>query len=205
MWRDTAREKIYKIQNFPKPIPQELAQELIKKYESLIKQLRAEILKLRTYPMPEPWRSHCMRQEGTHLHPGIEDMRPLILSERDILPGGLTREIYESKIDRFKRESALAIQKLLAWIDTNMEWKLKWSEDLFAKIEEEINFVFEELPLLCRDGRSLEYLVNKNQDDLLLKQIYDILLRSVRHYYNNRIDIPSDIDLYHTITRLHLK
>ena len=33
----------------------------------VIKQLRGEILKLRTYPIPEPWRPHCMRQEVTHL------------------------------------------------------------------------------------------------------------------------------------------
>ena len=128
MWRDTAQEKIQKIKKFPLPISQELALALIEKYESLIKQPRAEILKLRTYPIPEPWRSHCMRQEVTHLikgeciffvHPGIEeDIRPLILSERDILPGGLTREIYDSRMDRLKRQSALAIVELKARYDT---------------------------------------------------------------------------------------
>ena len=44
MWRNTAQEKIQKIKNFPLPIPQEIVTEKIEKYESLIKQLRAEIL-----------------------------------------------------------------------------------------------------------------------------------------------------------------
>ena len=70
MWRNTAQEKIRKIKNFPKPIPEEIVTEKIEKYESLIKQLRAEILKLRTYPIPEPWGSHCMREELTHLMKG---------------------------------------------------------------------------------------------------------------------------------------
>ena len=85
MWRNTAQEKIQKIKNFPLPIPQKIVTEKIEKYESLIIKLRAEILKLRTYPIPETWCSHCMRVELTHLmkgefiffvHPGIEeDMR----------------------------------------------------------------------------------------------------------------------------------
>ena len=44
MWRNTAQEKIQKIKNFPLPIPQKIVTEKIEKYESLIKQLRAEIL-----------------------------------------------------------------------------------------------------------------------------------------------------------------
>ena len=112
MWRNTAHEKIQKIKNFPLPIPQKIVTEKIEKYESLIIQLRAEILKLRTYPIPEPWGSHCMRVELTYLmkgkfiffvHPGIEeDMRPLKLSDRDILPGGLTRQEYDSRMNRMK-------------------------------------------------------------------------------------------------------
>ena len=55
---------------------------------------------------------------------------------------------------------------------------------------------------MYRDGRSLEYLVNKNEDDALLKQIHDILLRRIRHFYSNRIGIPSvDMD-YYTIPML---
>ena len=122
MWRNTAQEKIQKIKNFGKLIPRKIVTEKIKKYESLIIHLRAEILKLRTYPIPEPWGSHCMRVELTYLtkgefiffvHPGIEeDMRPLKLSNGDILPGGLTRQKYESRMDRMKRESTTAIEEL---------------------------------------------------------------------------------------------
>ena len=207
MWRNTAQEKIQKIKNFPLPIPQEIVTEKIEKYESLIKQLRAEILKLRTYPIPEPWGSHCMRVELTYLmkgefiffvHPGIEeDMRPLELSDRDILPGGLTRQEYDSRMNRMKRESTIAMGKFKARNAWEMEGKLKWFEDSFAEIEKDVNFAFTELPLLYRDGRSLEYLIDKNQDDELLQEIYDTLLRRIRHFYNNRINIPSvAIDCY---------
>ena len=207
MWRNTAQEKIQKIKNFPLPIPQEIVTEKIDKYESLIKQLRAEILKLRTYPIPEPWGSHCMRKELTYLiegefiffvHPGIEeDMRPLKLSDRDILPGGLTRQEYDSRMNRMKRESTIAIEELKAKNTKGLEKKLKWFEDSFEEIEKDVNFAFTELPLLYRDGRSLEYLVDKNQDDELLQEIYDTLLRRIRHFYNNRINIPSvAIDYY---------
>ena len=205
MWRNTAQEKIQKMKNFPLPIPQEIVTEKIEKYESLIKQLRAEILKLRTYPIPDPWGSHCMRVELTYLmkgefiffiHAGIEeDMRPLKLSDRDILPGGLTRQKYNSRMNRMKRESAIAIEELKARNAEDMEWKQKWFEDSFAEIEKDVNFAFTELPLLYRDGRSLEYLVGKNQDGELLQEIYDTLQRRIRHFYNNRINIPSvDID-----------
>ena len=201
MWRNTAQEKIQKIKNFGKPIPQEIVTEKIEKYESLIKQLRAEILKLRTYPIPEPWGSHCMRVELTYLmkgefiffvHPGIEeDMRPLKLSDRDTLPGGLTRQEYDSRMNRMKSESAIAIEELKAENAWGLKDKLKWFEDSFAEIEKDVNFAFTELPLLYRDGRSLEYLVDKNQDDELLQEIFDTLLRRIRHFYNNRINIPS--------------
>ena len=70
-----------------------------------------------------------------------------------------------------------------------MERKQKWFEDSFAGIEKDVNFAFTELPLLYRDGRSLEYLVDKNQDDELLQELYDTLQRRVRHLYNNRINI----------------
>ena len=161
--------------------------------------MRAEILKLRTYPIPKPWGSHCMRVELTYLmkgefeffvHLGIEeDMRPLKLSDSDILPGGLTRQEYNSRMNRMKRESAIANEKLKA--TRGMEEELKWVEDSFSNIEKDVNFAFTELPLLYRDGRSLEYLVDKNQDDELLQEIYDTLLRRIRHFYNNRINIPS--------------
>ena len=201
MWRNTAQEKIQKIKNFPLPIPQKIVTEKIEKYESLIKQLRAEILKLRTYPIPEPWGSHCMRVELTYLmkgefiffvHPGMEeDMRPLKLSDRDILPGGLTREEYDSRMNRMKRESTIAIEELKTKNARDMEGKLKWFEDSFAEIEKDVNFAFTELPLLYKDGRTLKFLVDKNQDDELLQEIYDTLLRRVRHFYSNRISIPS--------------
>ena len=201
MWRKTAEKKIEKMKNFTKPISQEIVTETIEKYESLIKQLRAEILKLRTYPIPEPWCSFCMREGVTHMikgefiffvHPGImEDMRPLNLSDRDILPGGLTRQEYSSRMNRLSTELTIAKGKLEMKTASDIEEKLKWCEDSFVGIEFNINFVFTELPLLYRDGRTLEYLVNKNQDDDLLKEIYDIILRAIRHYFNNRVNIPS--------------
>ena len=201
MWRNTAQEKIQKIKNFPLLIPQKIVTEKIEKYESLIIQLRAEILKLRTYPIPEPWGSHCMRVELTYLmkgefiffvHSGIEeDMRPLKLSNRDTLPGRLTRQEYDSRMKRMKRESTIAIEALKAKNVRDMKVKQKWFEDSFAVIEKDVNFAFTELPLLYRDRRSLEYLVDKNQDDELLQEIYDTLLRRIRHFYNNRINIPS--------------
>ena len=199
MWRNTAQEKIQKIKNFPLLMPQEIVTEKIEKYESLIIQLRVEILKLRTYPIPEPWGSHCMRVELIYLmkgefiffvHPGIEeDMRPLKLSDRDILPGGLTRQEYDSRMNRMKREATN--------LKAKNERQQKWFEDSFAEIEKDVNFAFTELPLLYKDRKSLEYLVDKNQDDELLQEIYDSLLRRIRHFYNNRINIPSvAIDCY---------
>ena len=202
MWRETAQEKIEKLKNFPIPIPQELVLALIKKYESLIVRLKAEILKLRTYPIPEPWCSHLMRKGLTHLiegefiffvHPGIEeDMRPLNLSERDILPGGLTRQDYDSRMNRLYKESAAAVVKFEDDIILKERSEnVKWVKDSFAKVESNVTFAFTELPLLYRDGRTLEYLVNKNEEDELLKEIHNILLREIRHYHNNRINIPS--------------
>ena len=126
------------------------------------------------------------------VHPGIdEDMRPLKLSDRDILPGGLTRQEYNSRMNRMKTESTIAIGELKARNARDMERNLKWFEDSFAGIEKDVNFAFTELPLLYRDGKSLEYLVDKNQDDELLQEIYDTLLRRIRHFYNNRINIPT--------------
>ena len=163
--------------------------------------MRAEILKLRTYPIPEPWGSHCMKVELTYLmkgefiffvHPGIEeDMRPLKLSDRDILPGGLTRQEYDSRMNRMNMKITIAIGKFEVRNAWEVAKKIKWFEDSFAEIEKDVNFAFTELPLLYRDGRSLEYLVDKNQDDELLQEIYDTLLRRIRHFHNNRINIPS--------------
>ena len=147
------------------------------------------------------------REELTHLmkgefiffvHPRIEgDMRPLKLSDRDILPGRLTRQEYDSRMNRMKRESTIAIEELKARNARDMEEKLKWFEDSFAEVEKDVNFASTELPLLYRDGRSLKYLVDKNQDGELLQEIYDTLLRRIRHFYNNKINIPSvAIDYY---------
>ena len=206
MWRETAKGKIEKIQiNKDNPvnnfIPAIIWNNVINKYQSLTKQLQAEILKLRTYPIPEPWCSHCMRQGLTHLikgefiffvHPGIEeDMRPLNLSDRDLLPGGISRLEYETRLNRVNTETALAIRKLEDINASDMEMHLKWFESSSEEIEERVNFAVTELRDLYRDSRSLEYLVDKNQDDELLKEIYDLVLRRIRHFFNNRIDIPS--------------
>ena len=69
------------------------------------------------------------------------------------------------------------------------ETEMVWS--FVCRIEKDVNFAFTELPLLYKDGRTLEYLLNKNQDHELLQKIYDTLLRRIRHFYNNRINIPS--------------
>ncbi|KAI6655601.1 hypothetical protein LOD99_2099 [Oopsacas minuta] len=72
-------------------------------------------------------------------------------------------------------------------------------EDCYAEVEEDVTFTFNELSFLYRDTRSLEYLVRKNKEDKDLKDIYDLIQRQIRHYYDNRIDIPSfaiDTDNY---------
>ena len=207
MWKETAKKKIKLIQALrevqarEEDIPDLIAENIVQKYESLIKQLQAEILKLRTYPIPEPWCSYCMREGLTHVikgefiffvHPGIEeDMKPLKLSDRDKLPGGLTRQEYDTRMNRINMEIAIAIEELEARNATDMVEKLEWLESTYVEIEERVNFAFTELGDLYRDARSLEYLVNKNQDDELLKEIHEMVLRSIRHLYNNRINIPS--------------
>ena len=203
MWRETAKGKISKIQLIKKNdvIPEIIKVNITNKYKSLVKQLQAEILKLRTYPIPEPWCSYTMRQGLTHViegefiffvHPGIEeDMRPLNLSDRDLLPGGISRLEYDTRLNRVNTETALAIGKLEDNNASHMERLLEWFENSYMRIEEGVNFAFTELSDSHRDARSLEYLVDKNQDDELLKEIYNMVLRQIRHYFNNRIDIPS--------------
>ena len=201
MWRNAAQEKIDKIKTFPQRIPQQIMQEIKQKYESLMKELRAEILKRRTYPILEPWCSYCMRKGLSHLmqgefiflvYPGIEeDMRPLKLSDRDILPGGITRQEYGTRMNRLSMESAIAIEELEDRNAIDLGRKLRWVEGSFAEIELRINFAFKELPLLYRDGRILEYLIDNHQDDELLKEIYDVVLRNISQFYGNKIDVPS--------------
>ena len=191
MWRETAEQKIQKIKN--RSLPKGIEIEIVSRYEFLLKQLRAEILKLRTYPIPEPWCSRAMRVGMTHLiegefiffiHPGIEeDMRPLNLTERETQPGGITRQEYDTRLNRMDRDMTLAIKKL----ETRNVRKIDW----FEEVKNEVNFAFTELLILYRDIRSLEFLVDRNQDDKLLKGLYDIILRIIRHYHDNRIDIPS--------------
>ena len=201
MWRNAVQEKLDKIKTFSQRIPQQIMQEKKQKYESLMKELRAEILKLRTYPILEPWCSYCMRKGLSHLmqgefiflvYPGIEeDMRSLKLSDRDILPGGITRQEYGTRMNRLSMESAIAIEELEDRNAIDLGRKLKWIEGPFAEIELRINFAFQELPLLYRDGRTLEYLVDNHQDDELLKKIYDVVLRNISQFYGNKIDVPS--------------
>ena len=86
-----------------------------------------------------------MREELTHLmksefiffvRPGIEeDMRPLKLSDRDTLSGGLTRQEYDSRMKRLKRVSTIAIAESKAGKHVPMEWRQKWFEDSLPKIE----------------------------------------------------------------------
>ena len=202
MWRETAEQKIEIIQNRINPkIPQPVEDSIVNKYKTLIKQLKAEILKLRTYPIPEPWCSECMRKGLTHMikgefiffvHPSInEDIRQLKLSERDLLPGGITREQYDHRLNRLNMEIGIAMIKLEDRSATDLESKVNYLEVTYGITDEHVQFAFTELQLLYRDELALEYLVNKNDDDELLKEIYEILLRNIRHYYSNRVDIPS--------------
>ena len=157
-----------------------------------------------------------MREELTHLikgefiffvRPGIEeDMRPLKLSDRDILPGGLTRQEYDPIMNRLKRESTIAIEESRAGKHVPMEWRQKWFEDSLPEIEKDVNFAFKELPLLYRDGRSLEYMVDKNQDDELLQEIHDTLLRRIitMDASNTLLSLTSYLKLrYHSHAPLH--
>ena len=214
MWRETAEKKIEILQNRINPkIPQTIEDIIVNMYTNLIRQLKAEILKLRTYPIPEPWCSDCMRKGLTHLIQGefiffvhkniLEGMKSLNLSERDILPGGITQEEYDCRLNRLNMESASAIQNLENTNAKNLESKILYLGELYNMIAEDVQFAFKELSLLYKDGRTLEYLVNKNEDDKLLKEFCDILLRNIRHYYNNRIDIPSFVvDYQNNIIRV---
>ncbi|KAI6649188.1 hypothetical protein LOD99_11557 [Oopsacas minuta] len=203
MWKETAEQKIHRIQNLLVPrLPKPIESVIVKRYESLRLRLKAEILKMRTYPIPEPWCSCCMRKEMTHLIEGEfifyvdpeikEDMKPVNPSKRDLLPGGITRQEYDMRLNRLNMEYAIARDELETRNADRIEEKCKEMEDCYAVVEEKrVTFTFNELSFLYRDARSLEYLVRKNKEDKDLKEIYDIIQRTIRHYYDNRIDIPS--------------
>ena len=179
-------------------LPELVEKAIISIYRALIKRLKAEILKLRTYPIPEPWCSFLMRERLNNIIetefifivcPEVdEDMKPLVVSERDILPGGISRKEYNKRLGRIKKTSVINEYEKPEFWEGKM---LKWLTNINEKIKSRIDFAFQELSLLYRDGRTLEYLVNKNDDDKLLNKIWETVLRSIRHFYNNRIDIPS--------------
>ncbi|KAI6656729.1 hypothetical protein LOD99_16033 [Oopsacas minuta] len=202
MWKETAEEKILRIQNCMDPkLPKPIESVIVKRYESLRLRLKAEILKMRTYPIPEPWCSYCMREGMTHLIEGEfifyvdpeieEDMKPVNRSKRDLLPGGITRQEYDMRLNRLNKEYAIARDELETRNADRIEEKCKKMEDCYARVEVRVTFTFNELSFLYRDARSLEYLVRKNKEDKYLKEIYDIIQRKIRHFYDNRIDIPS--------------
>ncbi|KAI6656744.1 hypothetical protein LOD99_16047 [Oopsacas minuta] len=202
MWKETAEEKIDKIENCLDPkLPKPIESVIIKRYESLRLRLKAEILKMRTYPIPEPWCSYCMREGMTDLIEGEfifyvdpeieEDMEPVNPSKRDLLPGGITRQEYDMRLNRLNMEYAIARDELETRNADRIEEKCKQMEDCYADVEEMMTFTFNELSFLYRDARSLKYLVRKNKEDKDLKKIYDNLQRTIRHYYDNRINIPS--------------
>ena len=202
MWKETAEEKISKLKaTLNLNLQQQIDTAIVEKYESLIRQLRAELLKLRTYPIPEPWCSRTMRIGMTYIiqgnfiffvHPRIkEDMRPLKLSERDLFPGGKERNEYDTRLNRLYKECEFVIEELRKKNTSGIEVKIECFKRKYEAIKEEVDLTFSELPLLYRDQQTVEYLVDKNKDDQLLKTISDTILRNIRHYYNNRIDIPS--------------
>ncbi|KAI6656716.1 hypothetical protein LOD99_16020 [Oopsacas minuta] len=201
-WKETAEEKILRIQNCMDPkLPKPIESVIVKRYESLRLRLKAEILKMRTYPIPEPWCSNCMRKGLTHLiegefifylDPEIDgDMKPVNPSKRDLLPGGITRQEYDMRLNRLNKEYAIARGELETRNADRIEEKCKKMEDWYAEVEEFVTFTFNELSFLYRDARSLKYLVRKNKEDKDLKNLYDIIQRNIRHFYDNRIDIPS--------------
>ena len=202
MWRDTAIEKIAKIKNKPNyNVPKPIEAVIIEKYEALIKHLRAEILKLRTYPIPEDWQSEAMRDGLTHVIKGefvfhvdrslMEEMEPLEPWEINPLPGGLTREEYDTRLLRLYKDCEPIYQQLEARNVFGRDRKLDTFAGLYSTQKEHVLDTFREFPLLYRDKRTLVYLVNKNDDDQLLKDILRIICRKIRHYRDNRIDIPS--------------
>ena len=202
MWRETAEEKIKKIETKQDDsVPQLIDGEIVKIYNILIKKLKSEILKLRTYPIPEPWCSKGMQKGLIHMlennfifpvHPELmEEMRPLKLSDWDLLPGGISREEYDSRLKRMENESETAVQKLKNKAIEDLENKLNEIEKNYQYTKEKIEFAFKELALLYRDIRTLEFLVDKNEEDKLLKIIHELIHRQIRHFYHNRIDIPS--------------
>ncbi|KAI6656750.1 hypothetical protein LOD99_16053 [Oopsacas minuta] len=202
MWKETAEQKIDKIQNRIVPkLPKPIESVIVKRYESLRLRLKAEILKMRTYPIPEPWCSKCMRKgmkyfiDGEfifYVDPEIEEeMKPVNPSKRDLLPGGITRQEYDMRLNRLNMEYAIARDELETRNADRIEEKCKWMEDKYALVEGDVPLIFNELVNLYRDARSLEYLVRKNKEDKELKDIYDLIQRRIRHYYDNRINIPS--------------
>ncbi|KAI6660224.1 hypothetical protein LOD99_10460 [Oopsacas minuta] len=142
-----------------------------------------------------------MRNGMTHLIKGEfifyvdpeieEDMKPVNLSKRDLLPGGITRQEYDMRLNRLNMEYAIARDELETRNAARIKKKCKKMEDLYAWAEERVTFTFNERSFLYRDTSSLEYLVRKNKEDKYLKKIYDCIQRAIRHYYDNRIDIPS--------------
>ncbi|KAI6647875.1 hypothetical protein LOD99_8462 [Oopsacas minuta] len=93
MWKETAEKKIVKIQKLNPNLPKQIESVIVKRYECQRLRLKEEILKMGTYPIPEPWRSDCMRRALRHaiegefifyVDPEIEeDMKPLNPSKRD--------------------------------------------------------------------------------------------------------------------------
>ncbi|KAI6653446.1 hypothetical protein LOD99_3665 [Oopsacas minuta] len=156
---------------------------------------------MRTYPIPEHWCSSCMKKGMTHLiegefifyvHPEIEeDMKSMNPSKRDLLPGGITRQEYDMRLNRLNMEHAIARDELETRNADRKEEECKEMADWYATLEENVTFTFNELSFLYSDASSLKYLVTKNKEDKYLKEIYDIIQREIRHYYDSRIDIPS--------------
>ena len=70
------------------------------------------------------------------VHEGImNDMKPLNLTKRDGLPGGLTKEEYSTRLNRVNMETALAIAELETRNACEMERKVNWFNELYALIE----------------------------------------------------------------------
>ncbi|KAI6651013.1 hypothetical protein LOD99_5590 [Oopsacas minuta] len=93
-------------------------------------------------------------------------------------------------------EYSIAKDELVPRNVDDIEEKCKEMEDWYALVEDSVTTTFEELSFLYRDARSLKYLARKNKEDKDLKEIYEIVLRYIRHYYNNRkifLHLPSPL------------
>ncbi|KAI6653770.1 hypothetical protein LOD99_3274 [Oopsacas minuta] len=109
----------------------------------------------------------------------------------------ITRKEYDTRLNRLDLEYAIAWDKLETMGADDIKSKCNEMEHCYAIVEGIVTFTFVGLFMLHKDSRSLKYLVNKNKEDKLLKEVHNGVFKEIRHYYDNKIDIPSfTLDIY---------